>query len=64
MRKTTFHKKSGKVSEEVINGIRREYQNPPDHLPFSLVDAVLVGLRQVDLLQEIKDILGQKNVPK
>ena len=61
MKKTVFHKKSGKIADEVINGIKREYQDPPeDRIPFSLIDVVIVGLKQIDLLDEIRKTLKGK----
>jgi hypothetical protein len=46
-----------KVSKGIIDDIRKEYQTPPPHSSFSIIDNVLVNLRQLDVLEEIRNLL-------
>jgi hypothetical protein len=58
-----FYDRSGKVRPEILEAIRKEYAAVPRlefRDPLCLVDSVLVGLRQVELLEEIRNRLREE----
>ena len=45
------------VPKDIIDNIKKDYSDPPAHSPFSIIDNVLVNLRQLEILEEIRDVL-------
>jgi hypothetical protein len=56
-KKGAFQKADGKVAKEVIVGIRKQYSGEHALRPVTSLDMALINLKQVDLLEEIRDLL-------
>lgn len=60
MNKTLFHNTKGKVQSELLKDIQREYRESQiNRVPHSNVDLAIIGLKQLDILEEIRESLKQ-----